>query len=179
MRFIAATLCFAVSVYLGIAPGHAERRVALVIGNADYQSTAALPNPANDAQDMAAALKEVGFEVIVETNVSKRALETALARFGRLSQNADASLFYYAGHGVQYRGRNYLVPVDARLEDEFSVNYELTRIDDVGNRHLLSSGCGRCGPRHGWQAVPGAFDMYDGRVLSQYPGNRFASVGPG
>jgi uncharacterized caspase-like protein len=80
---------------------------------------------------MAAALREVGFEVIVETNANKRSLETALARFGRLSQNADAALFYYAGHGIQYRGRNYLVPVDARLDDEFSVNYELTRIDDV------------------------------------------------
>jgi hypothetical protein len=131
MRFITASLCFAVSIYFGIAPSHAERRVALVIGNAEYQSTAALPNPANDAQDMAAALREVGFEVIVETNVNKRALETALARFGRLSQGADAALFYYAGHGIQYRGRNYLVPVDARLEDEFSVNYELTRLDDV------------------------------------------------
>jgi hypothetical protein len=131
MRFITAVLSFAVSLHFGIAPSHAERRVALVIGNAEYQSTAALPNPANDAQDMAAALREVGFEVIVETNVNKRALETALARFGRLSQGADAALFYYAGHGIQYRGRNYLVPVDARLEDEFSVNYELTRLDDV------------------------------------------------
>jgi hypothetical protein len=131
MRFITAFLCFAVSIYFGIAPGHAERRVALVIGNAEYQSTAALPNPTNDAQDMAAALREIGFEVIVETNVNKRALETVLARFGRLSQSADAALFYYAGHGIQYRGRNYLVPVDARLEDEFSVNYELVRIDDV------------------------------------------------
>jgi uncharacterized caspase-like protein len=131
MRFITAFLCFAVSIYLGIGPSHAERRVALVIGNSEYQSTAALPNPANDAQDMAAALREVGFEVIVETNVNKRALETALAKFGRLSQGADAALFYYAGHGIQYRGRNYIVPVDARLEDEFSVNYELVRIDDV------------------------------------------------
>jgi Caspase domain len=131
MRFIPTVLCFAVSVYFGISPSHAERRVALVIGNSDYQSTAALPNPANDAQDMAVALREVGFEVIVETNVNKRALETALAKFGRLSQGADAAVFYYAGHGIQYRGRNYLVPVDARLEDEFSVNYELTRIDDV------------------------------------------------
>jgi Caspase domain len=130
MRFIAAFVCTLLT-FVCSSPGHADKRVALVVGNGGYENTAALPNPVNDAEDTAAALRELGFEVIVETNASKRALETALARFGRLALNADAALFYYAGHGIQYRGRNYLVPVDARLEDEFSVNYELTRIDDV------------------------------------------------
>src|SRR5215813_10746528 len=99
----------------------AEKRVALVIGNAAYQHTASLPNPANDADDMAVALKKV----------DKRSLEKTMADFGRLAQEADAALVYYAGHGIQYQGLNYLMPVDARLEDEYSVNYELTRIDDV------------------------------------------------
>jgi uncharacterized caspase-like protein len=130
MRFVAALVCALLALVCS-SPGYADKRVALVVGNGGYENTAALPNPVNDANDMAVALKDLGFEVIVETNANKRALETALARFGRLSQNADAALFYYAGHGIQYRGRNYLVPVDARLEDEFSVNYELTRIDDV------------------------------------------------
>ncbi len=80
---------------------------------------------------MAGALREVGFDVIVEKNVDKRSIEMAMARFGRMAQDADAALFYYAGHGIQYRGVNYLMPVDARLEDEFSINYELIRIHDV------------------------------------------------
>src|SRR5258706_946811 len=109
----------------------AEKRVALVIGNAAYQHTASLPNPANDADDMAFALKKVGFEVIAVKNVDKRSLEKAMADFGRLAQEADAALVYYAGHGIQHQRLNYLMPVDARLEDEYSVNYELTRIDDV------------------------------------------------
>jgi uncharacterized caspase-like protein len=110
---------------------HAERRVALVIGNAAYQYTARLANPANDADDMALALKKIGFEVIAIKNSDKRSLEMAMGNFGRLAQEADAALVYYAGHGIQYQGLNYLMPVDARLEDEYSVNYELTRIDDV------------------------------------------------
>jgi hypothetical protein len=109
----------------------AEKRVALVIGNAAYQHTASLPNPANDADDMAVALKKVGFEIVAVKNVDKRSLEKAMADFGRLAQEADAALVYYAGHGIQYQGLNYLMPVDARLEDEYSVNYELTRIDDL------------------------------------------------
>src|SRR5262249_10322360 len=91
----------------------------------------ALPNPVNDAEDMAVALRAVGFEVLVERNVNKRSLEMTLAQFGRMAQEADAALFYYAGHGIQHRGVNYLMPVDARLDDEFSVNYELTRVEDV------------------------------------------------
>jgi hypothetical protein len=109
----------------------AEKRVALVVGNASYQHTASLANPANDADDMALALKKVGFEVIAVKNVDKRALERAMADFGRLAQEADAALVYYAGHGIQYQGLNYLMPVDAQLEDKYSINYELTRIDDV------------------------------------------------
>jgi uncharacterized caspase-like protein len=131
MRIVAAAICAVIMISFGVGPGHADKRVALVVGNTAYQNTPALPNPANDAEDMAAALRAVGFEVIVEKNVNKRSLEMAMARFGRIAQNADAALFYYAGHGIQYRGLNYLVPIDARLEDEFSVNYELTRIDDV------------------------------------------------
>lgn len=110
---------------------HAEKRVALVIGNATYQNTPALANSVNDAEDMAAALKRVGFTVDFERNLTKRGMETAIARFARLAQGADAALFFYAGHGMQHRGSNYLMPVDARLEDEFNLNFELTRLDDI------------------------------------------------
>jgi uncharacterized caspase-like protein len=110
MRFVAAFVCSLLALVCS-SPGYADKRVALVIGNGGYENTAALPNPVNDAGDMAAALRELGFEVIVETNANKHGLETALARFGRLSQNADAALFYYAGHGVQYRSGITLCPL--------------------------------------------------------------------
>jgi Caspase domain len=131
MRIIAVCTCAVMLMFLGTLQAQADKRVALVIGNGAYQNTAFLTNPANDADDMAAALQSVGFEVIIERNVNKRSLEIAMARFARVAQDADSALFYYAGHGMQYRGVNYLMPIDARLEDEFSVNYELTRIDDV------------------------------------------------
>jgi uncharacterized caspase-like protein len=98
MRFVTAFV-YTLLAFVCSSPGHADKRVALVLGNGGYENTPSLPNPVNDANDMAAALRELGFEVIVETNANKHGLETALAKFGRLSQNADAALFYYAGHG--------------------------------------------------------------------------------
>ena len=118
-------------VLASIQIASAERRVALVIGNAAYQHTTTLANPVNDAQDLAATLAKLGFEVIVAHDLNKRGMEMAIVRFARAAQDADAALFFYAGHGIQHRGANYLVPIDARLEDEFSLNFELTRISDV------------------------------------------------
>lgn len=131
MRRLPSVFLVVLAIAACSAAAHAERRVALVIGNAAYQYTARLANPANDADDMARALENVGFEVIAAKNVDKRSLEKAMADFGRRAREADAALVYYAGHGIQYQGSNYLMPIDARLEDEYSVNYELTRIDDV------------------------------------------------
>jgi hypothetical protein len=111
--------------------GHAQQRVALVIGNSNYQYTRQLANPINDAEDLAAELRRVGFTVDFQHDLTKKGMEEAIARFARLAQGADAALFFYAGHGMQYRGENYLMPVDARLQDEFSLNFELTRLDDV------------------------------------------------
>jgi len=129
-RFASVFLVLSAVAALPVA-AYAEKRVALIIGNAAYQYTASLPNPVNDADDMALALKKMAFEVIAVKNVDKRSLEKAMANFGRRAQDADAALVYYAGHGIQYQGLNYLMPIDARLEDRYSVNYELTRIDDV------------------------------------------------
>lgn len=127
-RYLAA---IAFSLWCAAFAAHAEKRVALVIGNSTYQNTPALTNPTNDAEDLAAALERVGFTVQIERDLTKQAMEGALARFARAVADADAAIFFYAGHGIQYRGTNYLVPVDARIEDEVSINYELTRIDDV------------------------------------------------
>lgn len=108
-----------------------ERRVALVIGNSGYRNAQPLPNTLNDARDMTLALRKVGFEVVDGLDLDKRGMDQAVTRFARLARDADAVLFYYAGHGLQFNGENYLVPVEARVEDEVSVQYETTRLNDV------------------------------------------------
>jgi hypothetical protein len=119
-------------VIAGDGVARADRRVALVVGNATYKTNAmSLTNPANDAQDVTSALKDLGFDVLSVANVNKRDMDVALGKFARMATGADSALFYYAGHGIQYQGRNYLVPVDAVLEDEISVRYEMTAIDDI------------------------------------------------
>src|SRR5215510_11543579 len=127
---LTALLC-GLALMLACSQARAEKRVALIIGNAAYQNTPALSNPVNDAEDVAAALRRVGFTVILESNLSKRGMERAVAQFARDARDADAALFYYAGHGLQHRGLNYLMPTDAKLEDEFSLNYDLARVEDV------------------------------------------------
>jgi hypothetical protein len=91
----------------------AEQRVALVIGNSAYTAVATLPNPANDARAVAESLRRLGFEVTALTNGDKRAMDEALRAFGRRAAAAEVAMVFYAGHGVQVDGRNYLVPVDA------------------------------------------------------------------
>ena len=115
-------------------------RLALVIGNSAYQ-TAPLKNPINDAEDMAATLKKLGFKVILKKNADQRTMEDAIRYFGRQLRNGDVGLFYFAGHGVQVEGRNYLIPVDARIESESDVKYEavdagriLGKMEDAENR---------------------------------------------
>lgn len=108
-----------------------ERRVALVIGNSTYRNAPALPNTVNDARDMAVSLRKVGFEVVEGIDLDKVGMDAAMTRFARLARDADAAMFYYAGHGFQFGGENFLVPVEARIEDEVGVQYETTRLGDV------------------------------------------------
>lgn len=116
---------------LALAETPLERRVALVIGNSSYRNAPALPNTLNDARDMVTALRKVGFEVVDGIDLDKRGMDAALTRFARLAQDADAAMFYFAGHGFQFNGENYLVPVEAKVEDEVGVQYETTRLNDV------------------------------------------------
>src|SRR6476659_3987642 len=94
----------------------AERgpRVALVIGNAAYANVGMLADPVNDAREMSSALRELGFKVIEGYNLTSATMRSKIAEFGNALPGAGVSLFYYAGHGMQVSGRNYLVPVDAR-----------------------------------------------------------------
>ena len=101
-----------------VTPPAAEtgRRVALVIGNGSYRHSTPLPNPGNDAADMAQALRELGFEVIEGRDLDWAGIHGKVREFARKLDDASMALFFYAGHGVQVDGRNYLVPVDAKLD---------------------------------------------------------------
>src|SRR5262249_50574909 len=90
------------------------RRVALVIGNARYRYAAQLPNPSNDAADIAQALRKLGFDVVEGRDLDRHAMEDKVREFGRKVERADLALLFYAGHGMQVGGKNYLVPIDAK-----------------------------------------------------------------
>lgn len=108
-----------------------DRRVALVIGNSSYENGLALPNPVNDASDVAAALSKLGFEVLLKTDLDKKGMDRAFAEFAGKVIEADAALFYYSGHAMELGGRNYLMPIDAQLKTEDDARYEMARADDV------------------------------------------------
>ncbi|MBR1205022.1 MULTISPECIES: caspase family protein [unclassified Bradyrhizobium] len=127
-------LLLAVAALLLIAcrPAFAEKRVALVLGNSAYRNTAPLANPVNDASVMAATLKNAGFDV-VDFRRDLPAIETrrALREFADLARDADIALVYYAGHGIEVDGANYLIPVDARLERDTDVYDEAFSLDRI------------------------------------------------
>src|ERR1700733_1470858 len=127
-------------IFMGATPSFADKRVALIIGNGAYKYTPALPNPQNDAADVAEALKAIGFEVMLKTNLEKRQMDQVIAQFARDGKTADAALFYYAGHGMQFEGKNFVMPVDAELQDEVSLRYEMTSLDDIKAALDLSAG---------------------------------------
>ena len=109
----------------------AAGRVALVVGNSDYAAIGALPNPGNDAADVAAALRRLGFDVTPLLDAERVEMNEALRTFTRESVGADVALVFYAGHGLEMDGVNYLVPVDARLERDTDVRFEAVELDDV------------------------------------------------
>jgi len=113
-------LAFAILVAVFMASeAQAGKRIALVIGNSAYTAVSPLANPKNDADLMAKTLQSVGFEVTKLTDADQRAMKQAMLDFGRkLHGGVDAGLFYYSGHGVQAKGEDYLIPVDAAIKDE-------------------------------------------------------------
>jgi uncharacterized caspase-like protein len=112
------------------SPALAEKRVALVIGNGAYIHAPPLPNPAHDAEDVASALRRSGFEVISGGDLPQADMQEDEIRFSRAANNADVAVFYYSGHAMQYNGVNYLMPVDAKLDDEADLKRFL-RVDDI------------------------------------------------
>ena len=114
------------------APAVADgRRVALVIGNGAYRSVPALPNPSNDAGDVAAALKRLGFVVTLITNASFDEMRRGLIAFGRDAADADMATVYFAGHGMEINGENWLIPVDAELKRDTDAANEAISLQSV------------------------------------------------
>ena len=126
--FITATF---LSVILGCGPSAAEKRVALVIGNGAYRAPLDLANPPEDGRAVADALGRVGFEVIQGYDLKNAEMTAKLKEFSRALQGADVGLFFYAGHGMQVAGENYLVPVDAVLKDERDLEFDAVKLDSV------------------------------------------------
>ncbi len=117
-----------------------EQRIALVIGNADYKE-GKLPNSVNDARDMAVALRGVGFEVLSGEDRNQRQMKELIRQFGQKLRAGGVGVFYFAGHGVQVAGRNYLIPVGAEINSEAEVEYEavelgfvLAQLEEARNR---------------------------------------------
>ena len=134
MKFLAwivfATLVFATSASANID----QRRVALVIGNGAYMHTSFLPNAPNDGRAVAEMLRRLDFEVLEGIDLDRRRTEELIREFSRTLRGADVGLFFYAGHGLQVNGSNFIVPVDAQLQDESDLDFEAIRLDTILNQ---------------------------------------------
>lgn len=144
-RFV--SLALAVTMIFGASTASAAKRIALVIGNSAYKHSGELDNPENDARLIASGLRRAGFTVTVKTNVTLKAMKQAFRDYaGALNAAGKDSVgfFYYAGHGTQVKGVNYLIPVDANIEDEAQVESEavsasglMAQLEGVKNRMNL------------------------------------------
>jgi len=125
---VVGTWLLAVAAPAGAQAAREEPRIALVMGNSAYRETP-LRNPVNDARAMARTLRELGFTVLTHENASKRTMEGAIVEFGRRLAEGGVGFFYYAGHGLQVRGRNFLVPVDADIDSEATTRIAAVDVD--------------------------------------------------
>ena len=144
MNILGRTVALTLSLFVWVAgtgEAAADRRVALVMGNSTYQYAPRLPNPTNDAKAMADSLRAAGFELIggaPQLDLDRAGTEKAIRSFGAKLAGADVGLFFYAGHGMQARGTNYLLPVSANLEKEADVRYELIDVAMVLDEMALA-----------------------------------------
>jgi peptidoglycan hydrolase-like protein with peptidoglycan-binding domain len=138
MRFKTLILS-AVCMILTAGAASADKRVAFVVGNGTYKNVAPLPNPTVDAKAMASALRNVGFDVVEGSNLTRDKMTERLLDFGKKAQGADVAVFFYAGHGIAISGTNYLLPVDADVKSEMDVklgaaiNIDLTLDQTMGD----------------------------------------------
>ncbi|MBF0119213.1 MAG: caspase family protein [Desulfobacterales bacterium] len=108
-----------------------ERRIALVIGNANYKYTSPLKNPINDASDMAKVLKSLNFQVILKLDVKLDDMANSIYEFGEKLRGGGVALFYYSGHGMQVKGENYLIPIDSNLQREDEIKRKTINANDI------------------------------------------------
>jgi uncharacterized caspase-like protein len=138
MRFLTVLLSLICMMFSANA-AKADRRVAFVVGNGSYKNVAPLPNPPIDAKSMASVLRNIGFEVVEGTNLTRDRMTERLLEFGKKAQGADVALFFYAGHGIAISGTNYLLPIDADIKSEMDVklgaaiNIDLTLDQTMGD----------------------------------------------
>jgi uncharacterized protein len=111
--------------------GAAQDRVALVIGNSNYANASVLQNPGNDSGAMADKLETIGFEVSLAQNLDGQSFRVALGEFTEKALRAELAVVFYAGHGIELSGRNYLIPVDAKMKSEATAQYEAIALDQV------------------------------------------------
>ena len=110
---------------------HAERRVALVVGNADYEHASRLANPQNDAKAIGEKLSQIGFEVFAHENLGGQAFRVALGTFAQEALRADLAVVFYAGHGIEMGGRNFLIPTDAKMASEATAQFEAVSLEGI------------------------------------------------
>jgi hypothetical protein len=125
------TILLPSTVFTSVKPINEQSKVALIIGNADYTKSAKLKNPLNDANAIDSALSNIGFKVVKVLNADFNGMRKGLSDFSKLAKNADVALFYYAGHGLQVDGENYLVPINANIETKEQVALETISIEMV------------------------------------------------
>jgi len=169
LKRLVLVLCLSL---LSAAGAEAATRVALVVGNGAYESVAPLPNPTNDAAALAASLERLGFAVTLVTDLDKAAFDRAVRDFSKALKGAEVGLFFYAGHGMQVAGANYLLPVDAALVEEADLYFEAVDLNLVIG--LME------------QAVPTALVFLDAcrdnpmaQTLARSMGTRSSAVGRG
>jgi uncharacterized caspase-like protein len=121
MRYLAVIFPLICMAFATTNAAKADKRVAFVVGNGAYKNVAQLPNPPIDAKAMAGVLRNVGFDVVEGTNLTRDTMTQKLLEFGKRAQGADVAVFFYAGHGIAISGTNYLLPIDADIKSEMDV----------------------------------------------------------
>jgi uncharacterized caspase-like protein len=132
MDALRVLIFWTLAIWLACGSAHAEKRVALVIGNSEYKNARGLPNPANDATDFGSMLKNAGFDlVITQLNGHIAEMRTALREFGAQTRDSDVAVMFYSGYGIDLDGENYLIPIDAKLETDADIVDEAISLDGV------------------------------------------------
>src|SRR5665647_1951584 len=132
MRAVGAIVLTVCSMWLFNEPAFAEKRVALVMGNSAYQNVNRLTNPVNDSGAMSETLKSAGFDVVeLRRDLKVNEMRRALRDFSDKVRDADVAVVYYAGHGMEIDGTNYVIPVDAVLERDIDAYDEAVSLDRI------------------------------------------------